>query len=118
MGKLTYLLIILKQFWPKFETIIKRGEFSTRPRDFYDIYILQELKTFNKEIFFEAVKRTAEHRETNHIFDELQEQVKLISESDNLKKQWERYILNYHYAKEISYKDVVDKLKQLSKLFY
>jgi len=101
----------------KFETIITRGVFNTRPKDFYDIYILQEMGNINEEIFIKATKRTAQNRDTLHIFNSLAEQVKLISESSSLKKHWERYKNIYYYAEEIEYEELIRKIEQLSKLF-
>ena len=46
----------------KVETILRRGVFSTRPRDYYDVYILGTTQEYDKEIYKEALKATAEHR--------------------------------------------------------
>ena len=102
----------------KFETIIRRGVFNTRPKDYYDIYILQKMEKINEEIFIEATKRTAKNRDSLQIFNDIAEQVKSISESGNLKKHWERYRKSYYYAKEIEYEEVIQKLEKLSELFY
>lgn len=48
----------------KVETILSRGIFTTRPRDFYDVYILGTTQKYNKEVFKEALKATALHRGT------------------------------------------------------
>lgn len=34
----------------KVETILSRGVFTTRPRDFYDVYILGTTQEYDKEI--------------------------------------------------------------------
>lgn len=46
----------------KVETILSRGVFSTRPRDYYDIYILGTTQKYDKVLFLEALSATAEHR--------------------------------------------------------
>lgn len=48
----------------KVETILRRGIFSTRPRDFYDVYILVRTKgrALNPGTFKTALKATAEKR--------------------------------------------------------
>lgn len=46
----------------KVETILSRGVFSTRPRDYYDIYILGTTQKYDKALFLEALSATAEHR--------------------------------------------------------
>ncbi len=46
----------------KVETILQRGELNTRPRDFYDIYILANTQEFDSLVFSEALKKAIEHR--------------------------------------------------------
>ena len=43
----------------KVETILRRGVFNTRPRDFYDAYILATTQKFDKGVFAEALSATA-----------------------------------------------------------
>lgn len=45
----------------KVETILSRGVFSTRPRDYYDIYILGTTQKYDRALFLEALSATAEH---------------------------------------------------------
>lgn len=55
----------------KVETILRRGELNTRPRDFYDVYILTKTQSFDLLVFKEALESTVAHRETSHIFNDL-----------------------------------------------
>jgi len=48
----------------KVETILRRGVFNTRPRNFYDTYILATTQKFDKRLFAEALRVTAAHRRT------------------------------------------------------
>ena len=54
----------------KVETILQRGELNTRPRDFYDVYILTKTQVYDQAVFLSALTTTAEHRKTSHIFNE------------------------------------------------
>ncbi|MCK5156663.1 MAG: nucleotidyl transferase AbiEii/AbiGii toxin family protein [Spirochaetales bacterium] len=101
----------------KFETILRRGEFSTRPRDFYDIYTLTKTQNFNRELFIHAVRKTALQRETSYIFENIEKRIVGIENSDNLHRQWSNYTRNYHYAELITYTDIISVLKKLSSLF-
>ncbi len=58
------------------------------------------MEKINEEIFIEATKRTAKNRDSLQIFDDIAEQVKSISESDNLKKHWEGYRKSYFMLKK------------------
>jgi len=97
----------------KVETILQRGELNTRPRDFYDIYILANTQEFDSLVFSEALKKTIEHRETTHILNDTLERIKRIEISEILKDRWTRYSKSYPYAKDITYEDTVDTLKKL-----
>ena len=97
----------------KLETILQRGELNTRPRDFYDIYILVNTQEFNSLVFSEALKKTIEHRETIHILNDTLERIKAIETSEILKDRWVKYSKNYPYAEDISYEDTVKALKML-----
>ena len=46
----------------KIETIITRGILNTRPRDFYDVYILTKTQGYNAETLRKAIFATSEHR--------------------------------------------------------
>ena len=46
----------------KVETVLSRGIFNTRPRDYYDIYILGTTQTYDKKLFQEALAAAASHR--------------------------------------------------------
>ena len=102
----------------KLETILQRGELNTRPRDFYDIYILVNTQEFNSLVFSEALKKTIEHRETIHILNDTLERIKAIETSEILKDRWVKYSKNYPYAEDISYEDTVKALKMLLNIEY
>lgn len=97
----------------KVETILRRGELNTRPRDFYDVYILTHTQNYNDSIFKEALTKTVEHRETTHIFNDIQKRVGSIERSETLERRWLKYTKDYRYAKSISYKEVIKALKIL-----
>lgn len=98
----------------KVETILRRGELNTRPRDFYDVYILTKTQRFNLLVFKEALKSTAVHRETTHIFNDTKTRLNEIENSETLKKRWIKYTKDYKYAKDITYNDIIESLKELA----
>jgi len=98
----------------KVETILRRGELNTRPRDFYDVYILTKTQSFGLLVFKEALKSTAAHRETSHIFNDISKRIDEIENSETLKKRWSKYTKDYRYAEDIVYDDIIDALKKLA----
>jgi len=97
----------------KVETILRRGELNTRPRDFYDVYILTKTQNFDASVFMEALRKTTEHRETAHIFNDIEKRIEDLQKSDSLKSRWMKYTKDYRYAEDISYDDVINALRML-----
>jgi predicted nucleotidyltransferase component of viral defense system len=101
----------------KVETILRRGELNTRPRDFYDVYILTKTQSFEHSVFVEALRSTATHRETTHIFNNISNRLEEISGSEALRSRWLKYTKDYRYADGITYEDVLEAIRELIKNF-
>lgn len=97
----------------KVETILQRGEINTRPRDFYDIYVLVNTQEFDKTVFAKALERTVKHRNTSNIFNDINNRIETIETSEVLKERWIKYSKNYPYAEDIAYENTVDALRKL-----
>ena len=97
----------------KVETILSRGVFTTRPRDFYDVYILGTTQEYNKEIFKEALKATAIHRGSLEKIADVNGIIGQISSNADLNDMWVKYQKKFSYAKDITYENVIDVLKTI-----
>lgn len=97
----------------KVETILRRGVFNTRPRDFYDAYILAITQEFDKTVFAQALKATANHRGTTQQIADVSDILCNIEESTELKMMWDKYRKQFAYAKEIEYMSIITVLRQL-----
>lgn len=97
----------------KVETILRRGVFNTRPRDFYDTYILATTQNFNMQLFLEALKATANHRGTTEQIADVKGILKNIQESLELQKMWSKYRKQFAYAKDIEYEQIMEVLRTL-----
>lgn len=97
----------------KVETILSRGIFTTRPRDFYDVYILGTTQKYDKEVFAEALKATAIHRGSLEKIADVNGIIAQISSSEDLKNMWGKYQKKFIYAKDITYENVIDVLKAI-----
>jgi len=97
----------------KVETVLRRGEFNTRLRDFYDIHLIVRHEAFNFRDFRAALAATSAHRGTAEQIKPSQAILKVISESPDLKRQWERYRKEYAYAKGIDFEDTINAIKEL-----
>lgn len=101
----------------KVETILRRGVFNTRPRDFYDAYILAATQKYDPAVFREALKATAEHRRTTAQIADVKCILRNIGESSELRAMWERYRGQFGYAKSIAFETVLTKIYDLLSSF-
>ena len=99
----------------KLETILRRGVFNTRPRDFYDVYILATTQNFDIAVFRDALSATANHRRTAEQIADVPMILQNIQESPELKAMWEKYRKQFAYAADIEYNSIMTVLKKLSK---
>ena len=97
----------------KVETILRRGVFNTRPRDFYDAYILATTQKFDKDVFDEALSATAKHRGTVEQIADVSEILRNIEESPELCAMWDKYRKQFAYAADIEYEQIIETLKTL-----
>ncbi|WP_337488237.1 nucleotidyl transferase AbiEii/AbiGii toxin family protein [Phascolarctobacterium succinatutens] len=99
----------------KVETILRRGIFNTRPRDFYDAYILTTTQKFDITVFEDALKATANHRGTTDQIADVPSILHNIEESPELKTMWDKYRKQFSYARDITYEQIMYSIKALLK---
>ena len=97
----------------KVETILRRGVFNTRPRDFYDAYILSTTQKFDRSVFADALKATAAHRGTAQQIADVPAILHNIEESLELKTMWDKYRKQFAYAADIQYEQIMTVLRTL-----
>lgn len=100
----------------KLETIISRSDQNTRPRDFYDVYVLQKLQSQNikMDLLKEAIVATSEKRSTQHIILNYKDIISIIRESSVMRQRWESYQRDFDYAKDIQFEEVCDAVLEIS----
>lgn len=97
----------------KVETILRRSVFNTRPRDFYDAYILATTQKYDKSLFADALRATANHRGTMQQIADTHAILDNIEESLELKKMWDKYRKQFAYAADIDYNQIMIVLRML-----
>ncbi len=93
----------------KLETIISRATTNTRMRDFYDIYILNELYgvSLDVEIFARALKATAKRRETERYLIDAEDVICEVKDSPVMEGLWMAYRKKFSYAADIEWETVI-----------
>jgi len=97
----------------KIETILRRSVFNTRPRDFYDVYVLSMTQNFDKQIFKQALSATAKHRNSLDIVFNHFKIIETIENSVVLKAVWNKYRKNFEYARNIEFLQIIKRIKEL-----
>lgn len=91
----------------KLETVISRGDQNTRPRDYYDIFILTRLQDNNidMESLFQAIDNTSQKRATSDILKDYRSIMEKVKNSDVMIQRWNDYRKDFDYAQEIEFRD-------------
>ena len=102
----------------KLETVVSRGDQNTRPRDYYDVYILAKLQCKNIEIesLKAALNATAKKRGSLEILKNYKNIIDVVRNSDVMIKQWKTYQKDFEYVADISFDDVCDAVVQMMDL--
>ena len=98
----------------KVETILRRGVFNTRPRDFYDVYILTVTQPFDQRLFAKALQATAAHRGTAAQISDVSGILRRLSKSKERRALWENYRRQFSYAAGISYEQTLSAIAHLT----
>lgn len=99
----------------KLETVISRGDQNTRPRDYYDIYILAKLQYANIETnaLKNALDATAEKRGSSAVVKEYRKIMDTVKVSEVMHRQWNNYQKDFEYATDITFENVCDVVIEL-----
>ncbi len=99
----------------KMETVISRGVFNTRMRDFYDIYMLA--KTRAEEIstttLAKAFEETAKGRNVLVDYGSLMKDLSPILENESLQKHWIAYQNKFPYAMGLTWVEITGQVEML-----
>jgi len=99
----------------KLETIITRGDQNTRPRDYYDVYILKKLQFANIQpaTLKKALFATVQKRGTLEVIKQYRMIVLNVRKSELMLKYWLNYQKDFEYASDVTFTDICDTIMQL-----
>ena len=99
----------------KLETIITRTTTNTRMRDFYDIYILDQLhgNTLNRQTLYDALLATAKKRGTERHLAEAVDILNEVESSPVMQKLWESYRRKFSYAADLEWSIIMGAVRSL-----
>ena len=99
----------------KLETVVSRATTNTRMRDFYDIYILEQLhgNTLDPQILHDALRATAHKRGTERHLAEAAEVFEEVENSPVMQKLWESYRKKFSYAADLEWNIIMGAVRSL-----
>ncbi|HBC84586.1 MAG TPA: hypothetical protein DCZ30_03980 [Clostridiales bacterium] len=98
----------------KIETILRRGKYNTRMKDYYDVYffLMKLKKDINLEIFKQALNNTLRKRDSFGYYNDYEQILDLIAEDGRITNYWNTYKKKNKYAENIEFEEIVKILKE------
>jgi len=97
----------------KCEAILKRNVVGTRPRDYYDVYLLTRIKKIRPRVFRTALLATFEKCGTSGSLENAGVLLDAIAQSATQHGYWKRYQKEFPFARGISFDDAISSVRRL-----
>ena len=94
----------------KLETVISRSDQNTRPRDYYDIFMLMKLQSHNVNLssLKDALAATCKRRGSAEVIKGYIQIMERVKNSTIMQEQWKKYQKEFDYASDITFEDTCD----------
>ena len=101
----------------KIETVLRRGRYNSRMKDFYDIHLfLTKLKSdLNIDILKQAIDNTFTKRDAFSYLNDYEQIIDSIIDNERIKDLWTSYCKNNYYARNIEINNILLLLKDFIK---
>ena len=102
----------------KLETVLSRNIANTRPRDFYDVYILYTLRESECDpaILKSALAETAKKRGSLSVLGQYESIIDDIRNNSRMQNFWSNYQKEFDYAKDINFDETCDMVLKIMDL--
>lgn len=93
----------------KIETILRRGKYNTRMKDYFDVYffLMKLRKDINLEIFKQALNNTLRKREAFDYYKDYRPILNGLTNDERVNNYWNTYKKKTKYAKNIEFKEII-----------
>lgn len=93
----------------KIETILRRGKYNARMKDYYDVYffLMKLRKDINLEIFKQALNNTLTKREALDYYKDYRQILNGLTNDERINNYWNTYKKKTKYAKNIEFKEII-----------
>ena len=96
------------------ETILRRGKYNARMKDYYDVYFfLTKLKNeINLEIFKQALNNTLRKREAFNYYNDYKQILNGLTNDERINNYWNTYKKKNKYAENIEFDELIKVLEK------
>ena len=97
----------------KIETLLRRGKYNARMKDYYDVYFfLTKLKNnIDLEIFGQALNNTLKKREALDYYKDYKKILDGLINDERINNYWSTYKKKTKYAENIEFKEIIEVLR-------
>lgn len=98
----------------KVETILRRGKYNTRMKDYYDVYffLMKLKKDINLKTFKQALNNTLRNRNSFDYYNDYKRILDIISEDNRITNYWNTYKKKNKYAENIEFNEIIKVVKE------
>ena len=99
----------------KMTAILDLGVFSTRAKDYYDVYLLTNTQTdkIDRTVLAMALQNTLRRRNKEGLLVNCRDTIFKTVNSIDIQRHWEKYRNEYPYAADIDFRQIVSALLRL-----
>lgn len=98
----------------KIETILRRGKYNARMKDYYDVYFfLTKLKDeIDLETFKQPLNNTLTKRESFDYYKDYRQILNGLTNDERINNYWSTYKKKTKYAQNIEFKEIIKVLEE------
>jgi len=97
----------------KLETLFGRGTANSRMRDFYDLFVLGDMKTYDPAVLNDAFVNTVEKRGSVAVVQSMDLILDEVESSPEMMALWSGYQCKFEYAADIMWSEVMQVVRSL-----
>lgn len=99
----------------KLESILSKNILGTRMRDYYDLYMLENLfkDRINKKLQKQALENTCKKRNTTNVLENAKDIIVEIKNDENQQNLWKNYVNKNTYVKNVSFEDTIKSINSI-----
>lgn len=102
----------------KYETTLDRGEYNTRIRDLFDIYLLLDENRYlvDEKLLAQTIIEVAKDRDTLENITDFSEIIEVLEKSDIFNKHFQNYRKKQYPHENVTLKEVLKKIEDINQM--